>query len=117
MIPFGNHVVTLLHFNGKTYAREVLSGCSWRSRNERALSDGATIITERTTCRIPPQNTCPVPGDLLILGNVTASAKNDIELVRQMETLRQKGYRAFRVQSCADNTNGAPLAHYAAIGE
>ena len=117
MIPFGNHVVTMLHYNGTTYVREVLSGCSWRSVNDRSLSDGATIITERTTCRIPPKYTCPIHGDLLILGNVKVYAKNEIELTRQMETLRQKGYRAFRVQSCADNTlNGAPLSHYAAIG-
>lgn len=118
MIPFGNHVVTMLHHNGTSYVREVISGCSWRCVNDRSLSDGATIITERTTCRIPPQYTRPVSGDLLILGDVIASAKNEIELVRLMESLRQRGYRAFRVQSCADNShNGTPLAHYAATGE
>ena len=118
MIPFGNHVVTMLHHNGSAYVRETISGCSWKSTNDRALSDGATIITERTTCRIPPRYTRPVSGDLLILGDVSASAKNEIELVRLMESLRQRGYRAFRVQSCADNTcAGVPLSHYAAIGE
>lgn len=116
MIPFGNHVVTMLHYNGTVYKREILEGCSWRSRNERALSNGATVVSEQTTCRIPSKYPCPVPGDLLILGNVRASANGEIELVRLMETLRQEGHRAFRVQSCADNSHSVQLAHYAAIG-
>ena len=116
MIPFGDHVVTMLHYNGTSYVREVIEGCSWRSRNERTISDGATLFVEHTTCRIPPQYTRPVPGDLLILGKVNATAKNEIELVRLMESLRQKGNKAFRVHSCADNSHTAPLAHYAAIG-
>ena len=116
MIPFGHHIVTLYHKTADGYSRHLLHGCSWHSENERTLSEGTTIITERTTCRIPPQYICPSPGDLLILGNVRASANGEIELVRLMETLRQEGYRAFRVQSCADNSHSVQLAHYAAIG-
>lgn len=116
MIPFGNHVVTMLHFNGTIYVREVMEGCSWKSRNERILANGATQFSEHTTCRIPSRYTCPVPGDLLVLGDVYATAKGEIELVRVMETLRQRGYKAFRVHSCADNSQNVQLAHYAAIG-
>jgi hypothetical protein len=117
MIPFGNHTVTLLHKTAAGYTRYILNGCSWKSTNTRTLLDGATAITERTTCRIPPQYTKPAPGDLLILGDVRASVSGDIELVRLMDDMRSVGYRAFRVESCADNSTGVPLPHYAAIGE
>lgn len=116
MIPFGNQTVTLYHKSGNGYTRYILTNCSWRSSNERSLMDGATVITERTTCRILPQYTRPIPGDLLVLGIVENDVASDIELVRLMEQLRSKGYRAFRVESCADNTGGVPLPHYAAIG-
>lgn len=116
MIPFGNHTVTLLHKTSSGYKRFTLNGCSWKSTNERTLIDGATMIAERTTCRIPSPNTKPTPGDLLILGNVRAEALGDIDLVRLMESLRSAGYRVFRVESCADNSAGVPLPHYAAVG-
>lgn len=116
MIPFGTHIVTLYHKVGAGYSRRILVNCSWRSSNERSLMDGATVITERTTCRILPQYTCPSPGDMLVLGVVNDDAANDIELVHLMERLRKEGYRAFRVDSCADNTNGLPLPHYVATG-
>lgn len=116
MIPFGTDIVTLFHKSGAGYTRHILINCSWRSTIERTLQDGATVITERTTCRILPQYTRPVPGDLLVLGVVEDYAANDIELVRLMERLRSEGYRAFRVESCADNSAGVPLPHYAATG-
>lgn len=116
MIPFGTHIVTLFHKSGAGYTRHILINCSWRSSNERSLQDGATVITERTTCRILPQYTRPVPGDLLVLGIVDQPVENEIALVRLMERLRDEGYRAFRVESCADNTGCVPLPHYAATG-
>jgi hypothetical protein len=116
VIPFGNHTVTMLHYDGVTYKREVLEGCSWKSKNERSLFNGATTVSERTVCRIPSRYTCPIPGDLLILGNVIATASGEIELVRLMDMMRQNGYKAFRVESCADNSHAIQLAHYAAIG-
>ena len=116
MIPFGNHIVTLYHKSGTGYTRHILVNCSWRSSNERSLMDGATVISERTTCRILPQYTKPFPGDMLVLGVVENDAASDIELVRLMEQLRSEGYRAFCVESCADNTGSIPLPHYAAIG-
>lgn len=115
MIPFGNHTVTLYHRESTGYARYLFNGCSWRSVNERAISDGSTIITERTTCRIPPHYICPATGDLLILGAVDKPIANEIELVRYMESLRKQGFRAFRAQSCADYRD-APLPHYAVLG-
>ncbi len=116
MIPFGHHIVTLYHKTADGYSRHLLHGCSWHSENERTLSEGTTIITERTTCRIPPQYICPSPGDLLILGNVAEEVRGDIELVRLMERMRNGGFRAFRAQHCADNTQGLPLPHFSAIG-
>lgn len=117
MIPFGSHTVTLLHKSAHGYKRYTLDGCSWRSTNERSIRDGATVITERTTCRILPQYTKPVPGDLLVLGVVKEEAAGEIELVQLMEKLRSKGFRAFRVRACADNSVGVPLPHYAVVGE
>jgi hypothetical protein len=116
MIPFGTHTVTLLHYDGKKYVRKVLSGCSWRSTNERVLSDASTAIVERTTCRIPPQYTCPVPGDLMILGKVNATANNEIALVRLMEAMRDQGKKAFRVQSVSDNSTTGIIPHFSATG-
>lgn len=116
MIPFGTHIVTLYHAAEQGYTRHTLVNCSWKSTNDRSLQDGATIITERTTCRILPQYTRPVPGDMLVLGVVEEDAASEIELVRLMEKLRSEGFRAFRVQSCSDNSEGVPLPHYAAVG-
>ena len=115
MIPFGNRTVTMLHKAEKGYERHVLNGCSWRTSNEKALSIDAVICTERTSCRIPPKYPQPFPGDLMILGKTEAEAHNEIELVRLMESLRKQGFRTFRVQSCADNTD-VPMPHYAATG-
>lgn len=115
MIPFGSHVVTLFHWNGKVYERHLMTGCSWRSSNERSLIENSTVITERTSCRIPSRFPKPAPGDLLVLGTISEMPSGEIDLINMMERLRKNGYRAFRVQSCADNT-GAPLAHYAATG-
>lgn len=116
MIPFGTHIVTLYHKENNAITRHILVNCSWRSTNERSLQNGATVITERTTCRIPPQYTRPVPGDVLVLGVVEEDAANDIALVRLMEKYREQGYRAFCVESCAHNADAAPLPHYAAVG-
>ena len=116
MIPFGNHIVTLYHKDGSGYTRHILVNCSWRSSNERTLSGGATVITERTTCRIPPQYPCPVPGDMLVLGVVEDEADGEIALGRLLTSLRNQGYRAFRVQSCANNDTACPLPHFAATG-
>lgn len=115
MIPFGNRTVTLLHKAETGYERHILSGCSWRTGNEKVLSIDTVIYTERTTCRIPPKFPQPSPGDLLILGEVEAEAKREIELLPLMDSLRKRGIRVFRVQSCADNTGG-PIPHYAATG-
>ena len=117
MIPFGNHIVTLYHKNENGYSCHILVNCSWRSVNERSLQNGATIITERTTCRILPQYKRPVPGDLLVLGVVEEDMHSEIELKRYAERLRQDGFKCFFVQSCADHSMGVPLPHYAATGE
>lgn len=117
MIPFGDKTVTLLHRTESGYARHVLAGCSWRMANVRAL-DGTTMRrTLETTCRIPAGQVMPAPGDLLVLGAANLQAGNEIELVRLLESLRGGGRAAFRVLRVKDNAQGAPLPHYAAIGE
>lgn len=115
MIPFGNHTVTMYHKNGATYDRYVLTGCSWRSTTERSLIENSTVITQRTNCRIPSRFAKPGPGDMLVLGVIEEEVGGEIALLQLMERLQKDGYRAFRIQSCADNT-GVPLPHYAATG-
>lgn len=117
MIPFGNHNATLYHKTDKGYSIHNIIGCSWFSANERALVDGVSVITERTTCRYLPAYQRAEPGDLFVLGTVSEKVRSDIELVRLMQKLRGNGYRAFRVQSFADRATGPVLPHYAAIGE
>ena len=115
MIPFGNHTITLYHLKDEGYERHIVEGCSWRSSNTRSLIENSTVITQQTTCRLPADAKKPIPGDLLVLGTIREDVDGEIGLIRLMEQLRKDGYRAFRVQSCADNT-GAPLGHYAATG-
>ena len=115
MIPFGNQTVTMLHRTGTGYERHVLTGCSWKSRVERGIYNNESTLSEHTTCRIPPKYPKPEPGDLMILGEAEAEARNEIELGRLADRLRGSGYSLFRVQACADNRHG-PLAHYAATG-
>lgn len=117
MIPFGNHTVTLLHREGGAYVRYTLTGCSWRMKDVRTLVDNALTRTTETTCRIPYTQQSPIPGDLLILGIADVEASSEIELVRLRESCNQIGKPAFRVQRVKNNANGAPMPHYAAIGE
>ena len=117
MIPFGTHTVTLLHKVKGVYARHIISGCSWRMRETRVLSEGVQRPLLETTCRLPENSVKPVPGDLLILGKIQAVVNSEIELVRLREQMVSNGVAAFRVNRVTDNTNGAPLPHYAAIGE
>lgn len=117
MIPFGYHTVTLVHKDKTGYTRTFLNGCSWKSTVERTLTDGATVLTERTTCRVPPGYRKPEPGDVMILGKVTdIRVQNEIDLVRLLDDMRAYGYRLFRVEACADLSAGTPLPHYAATG-
>lgn len=117
MIPFGDKTVTLLHKSAAGYKCIVLTGCSWRMASVRSHDSNAARNTIETTCRIPYGQTKPFPGDLLVLGDARIQAKNDIELVRVMEAQQGIGRAAFRVLRVKDNAGGAPLPHYAAIGE
>lgn len=116
MIPFGFQTVTLLHKTDGGYARHTLTGCSWMDSTERTLSEGAMFRTQKTTCRIPGDQQKPSVGDLLILGDVTAQAKNDVEAVRLRESLERDRTPVFRVQTVSDNTRTGLLPHYAAEG-
>lgn len=117
MIPFGTHTVTLLHKVKGGYSRHVISGCSWRMKEAKVLLESAKRFTIETTCRLPEGSMKPSPGDLLIKGNVKAVVNSEIELARLYEQLNANGIAAFRVNRVANNANGAPLPHYAAIGE
>ena len=116
MIPFGDKTITLLHKAAEGYERHSISGCSWRSTDVRTLSGTSIVCTVETTCRIPPGNIIPIPGDLIAIGNIDVSARNEIELVRAMQKLRESGISVFRVERVKDNAQGAPIPHYAATG-
>lgn len=116
MIPFGFQTVTLLHKTDAGYTRHVLTGCSWRDAAEKTLSEGTLIRTQKTTCRIPAAQQKPIPGDLLILGDVEAQANSAAEAVRLREALEKAGTPVFRVQTVSDNSRTGVLSHYAAEG-
>lgn len=114
-IPFGGKTVTLLHRSGGGYVRHALTGCSWRMGMARTM-DGNTAVRPMTvTCRIPRDQQGPIPGDLLILGDVDAPAADEIALVRLMDSLRAGGVAAFRASSVQDNDG--PIPHWAARGD
>lgn len=117
MIPFGVHTVTLLHRESAGYVRSVAHGCSWRMREVSTITDNARRRTIETTCRMPVDGVKPVPGDLLIMGDVQASANSETALVRLLCQLKSNGIAAFRVNRVLDNAGGAPIPHYAAFGE
>ena len=116
MIPFGNHTVTLLHEEGNSYKRYILTGCSWRQTKVRSMDSNVLGIALETICRIPHNQKKPETGDLLILGETKIAAENEIGLVRQLDALREHGKSAFRVLTVKDNSQGCPLPHYAASG-
>lgn len=116
MIPFANDTVTLYHKAAAGYEEHLIHNCSYRRIRRRNTADSAASITEETVCRIPPGNIKPEPGDVIARGRHSGSPKNEIELVRLLESLRPNG--AFRVQSISDNARpGVPVPHYAARGE
>lgn len=116
MIPFGRETVTLLHRSGASYARHVFTKCSWRSAKVRSTIGMATENSQETVCRIPADQIMPEVGDVLILGDVKASAASEIELVRLLDGLRRDGVRAIRVTQVRDNSRCAPMPHYAVTG-
>ena len=116
MIPFGYSTVTLFHKGKDGYAAHVIDHCYFRSGKRRDVSDKAASAANESICRLPAGAVVPVPGDVIALGAHKGSPKNDIDLVRLLESLRPGG--AFRVQSVADNARqGMPIPHYAAKGE
>ena len=116
MIPNGKMNATLLHLEGDGYRLYSLNGCSWRMANVRTAEGNIVSNSVETTCRIPHPQQKPSVGDLLILGQRNVEAKDEIALVRLMNALNASGIPAFRVQRVKDNSIGAPLPHYAAIG-
>lgn len=68
-------------------------------------------------CRIPVDQICPTTGDLLILGKVQASADNEIDLIRLMQSVRAAGRETFRAQNVRKNTQIAKIAHWRAEGD
>lgn len=121
-IPFGHDTVTLISrtenvAGGKTqvsYAAQVLTGCSWkRSRSWRR--DGEDLVPyEGITCRVPCTQARPKPGDLMILGEVSAEVASYAQYQALIEQYAATG-GAFVVASVADNARpGMPLPHWAA---
>ena len=119
MIPFGIETVTLLKreetvIDRRThvaYRRHLLTGCSWRQTTGLTRIDTEMRHSDTFTCRIPPAQARPEPGDYLFRGNVP-----DGDPAALLDAYRASG--AFRVASVGDHTApGTPIPHYAARGE
>ena len=121
MIPFGHETVTLVRraelvSNGKkhtAYTAEVLTGCSWRWTHQTVRIGEVMTQYDTITCRIPPDQTKPSPGDLMIRGQVAVTVTSGADYNALIEQYRGTD-GAFVVGSVADNAQGFPLAHWAA---
>ena len=116
MIPFGRETVTVLHRFGGGYAPYILRGCSWRSAKARSVYGTTVDKSDDTVCRIPAGQTMPDVGDVLILGAYNLRAESEIALVRLLDSLRGDGVHAIRVTHVRDNSQCAPMPHYAVTG-
>lgn len=116
MIPFGRETVTVLHRFGGGYAPYILRGCSWRSAKARSVYGTTVDKSDDTVCRIPAGQTMPDVGDVLILGAYNLRAESEIALVRLLDSLRGDGVHAIRVTQVRDNSQCAPMPHYAVTG-
>lgn len=116
MIPFGYSTITLFHKDAGGYTAHVIEHCYVRHSKQRDTTDKTASAANESICRIPAGTVVPAPGDMIALGAHKGSARNEIELVRLLESLRPGG--AFRVQTVTDNARpGMPVPHYAAKGE
>ena len=116
MIPFGYSTITLFHKGAGGYTAHVIDHCYFRHSKRRDVAGKTASAADESICRIPAGAVAPDPGDVIALGAHKGSAKNEVELVRLLESLRPSG--AFRVQSVSDNARpGMPIPHYAAKGE
>ena len=115
VIPFGNETATLFYKTPNGYAKTIITGCSWKSKDVRSVVDNAVYNSTETICRIPYKQTAPAPGDILVRGTISGNVSSEIELVRLLQKLQADGKQAFRVRAVKDNT-GALLPHWAASG-
>lgn len=140
MIPFASETVTLYNrrrttgADGRqveTWARHVLTGCSWVRTHERVRSDTEVGYTSSVTCRIPASGDYLPPdqwdalsdpsgkftlaaGDVLIYGEATEEASAELPIAKIVERYKRRG--AIVVQSAKDNSRNGILPHYAAKG-
>ena len=123
-IPFGNETVTLVQrleniVNGRTqvtYETATLTGCSWRRTTRITRTDNAMLTEEVMICRVPAGQTKPKTGDLMILGDVTATVQSGADYQQLIESYRGSD-GAFVVSSVSDNARpDMPMPHYAARG-
>lgn len=125
MIPFGHETVTLVRRRETkdqsnrtrvTYDTVLLTGCSWRRTTRIIRNDNAMITEESTVCRIPIDQTKPMTGDLLILGEADVTVTSGAAYQGLIEQYRDSD-GAFVVASVKDNAReGMPLGHWAARG-
>lgn len=121
MIPLAGERVTLYHRTEQlredgrtewTWQRIVLDGCFWRHAARYSLSNAHEVV-----CRIPAEQTRPVIGDVLVLGETEDEPVSAVELSAVLEKYREQP-GAFRVKAINDNHHrGFPMAHYAARGQ
>lgn len=144
MIPFGRGTVTLYHrevsrnaegLSTVRWSRHVLPGCSWAARRGALLNDRTLEKEDALVCRIPaealsPAKILPMPGDVLILGEVQGEVQDSAGAAALLEAGRARG--AFRVQKVTDNAwpavarpavarpavirPGIPMPHYVVSG-
>lgn len=125
MIPFGNETVTLIVRSETTdssgrhhasYAKHTLTGCSWRRRTQRSREETVHKDAESITVRVPPGQTIPAVGDLMIFGEYSGTISSSADFEGIIEAKRSTG-GAFLVQSVSDNTmSGSPIPHFKAAG-
>ena len=122
MIPFGKETVTLVHrieriVQGRTqvsYRSETLTGCSWQWSNQWIRVGEVLTPVGSLVCRIPADQTKPLPGDLLIHAQVTVTITSGADYNALVEHYRDS-VGAMVVGSVADNAQaGCPLPHWAA---
>lgn len=121
MIPFGNETVTLVRRTERTvqgrtqasYLVETLTGCSWRWTSQWIRVGEVLTPSGSLVCRIPADQSKPVPGDLLIRGQVVVTVTSGADYNALLEQYRDSD-GAMVVGSVADNAAGCPLPHWAA---
>ena len=125
MIPFGHEKVTLFKRTETTneqgkktavYTKYALTECSWIAVKQLTRDGEAHTYGSSITVRVPPEQTKPDAGDLMVHGEYAGTVTSGSDYQRIIEEKRaEEG--AFEVQSAKNGAmDGFPLPHYKATG-